>query len=520
MHLLLMDTVINRLIASLCRTLIHSFWQGLLLIVITTLLLTIAGKQRAAIRYNLVLTVFSLFLIGCGCSFVWQWNHVNDIVHGSAFAGPLTLQVPGILQGDLQTLQQLLDRCNEWLTRHDIWLVAIWVIILSAKLVKTICALWYNSRTTTRSVLVPDEYWQQQLLHLKAALRIKKTILLMESARMKIPVVIGHLKPVMLMPAGLLLSLPPDQAEAILLHELAHIRRNDYLVNLLQHFAETLFFFNPAVLWVSAWLREEREKCCDEIAVAQTHDKKGLVAALISFKQWELYGKVYQTAFHGKKEQLLHRVNHILGNHAQARSFTEKICITACFLLLAVSLSIGLAEVRHPGTPGAVAGAQNNMGTSLISHNEVADSAMFAAVGKRVHKINAVRKKAKQQTIPQELNAAILVSDEQVTLSTEQKQPALHTQMAGQDMLMAKVRREQAFQDYEKAMIDQVQARKDQEEAIRTQQEAMHQQQQARIDQEKAAIDQQRAYINFQKNMQDKKEAERQSSIILKLTNK
>ena len=104
------------------------------------------------------------------------------------------------------------------------------------------------------------------------------------------PVVIGHLKPVILIPLGCLAGLPADQVEAILLHELAHIRRSDYFVNFLQNITESIFFFNPGLLWISSLIKEERENCCDDIALEQTKNKRGLVQALISFKEQELYG--------------------------------------------------------------------------------------------------------------------------------------------------------------------------------------------------------------------------------------
>src|SRR4030095_11498069 len=95
----------------------------------------------------------------------------------------------------------------------------------------------------------------------------------LQSSLTKVPVVIGHLKPVILFPIGILNSLPQNEVEAILLHELAHIARNDFLINLLQQFTEIIFFFNPAVIWVSSCIKSERENCCDDIAISVTQDK-------------------------------------------------------------------------------------------------------------------------------------------------------------------------------------------------------------------------------------------------------
>ena len=94
------------------------------------------------------------------------------------------------------------------------------------------------------------------------------------------PTVIGWLKPVVLLPASALAGLTPRQLEAILAHELAHIRRHDYLVNLLQTLVETLLFYHPAVWWLSRRIRVERENCCDDLAVSLCGDPVAYAAAL------------------------------------------------------------------------------------------------------------------------------------------------------------------------------------------------------------------------------------------------
>jgi beta-lactamase regulating signal transducer with metallopeptidase domain len=86
----------------------------------------------------------------------------------------------------------------------------------------------------------------------------------------------------------MLTTLPASEIEAILLHELAHIRRRDYLVNLLQSFSDIIFFFNPAVLWLSSLIRDERENCCDDIAIGEVKNKKQFIHALLSFQEYNL----------------------------------------------------------------------------------------------------------------------------------------------------------------------------------------------------------------------------------------
>ena len=115
---------------------------------------------------------------------------------------------------------------------------------------------------------------------LSRRLHIARAVTLLESTLVDVPTVIGLLKPVVLLPASALGGLAPQQLEAILAHELAHIRRHDYLVNLLQTLVETVLFYHPAVWWLSRRIRIERENCCDDLAVSLCGDPVAYAHAL------------------------------------------------------------------------------------------------------------------------------------------------------------------------------------------------------------------------------------------------
>jgi uncharacterized protein (TIGR03435 family) len=122
--------------------------------------------------------------------------------------------------------------------------------------------------------------WRQTVERLRARLGLARAVGLRVSAMVQSPVVIGAWRPLVLVPVGMLTGMPPAQVEALLLHELAHIRRHDYLVNLVQSVAEALLFYHPAVWWVSSHIRAEREQCCDDAAVAVGGDVMTYVNAL------------------------------------------------------------------------------------------------------------------------------------------------------------------------------------------------------------------------------------------------
>ncbi len=127
--------------------------------------------------------------------------------------------------------------------------------------------------------------WQHRVTKLSNRIRQTRPVLLLESALAETPLTIGLWRPVILMPLGLLAGLPTEQVEAILLHELAHIRRHDYLVNLLQAAVEGLLFYHPATWWVSHVIRREREMCCDDLVVSATGDTLAYTHALAAIEE-------------------------------------------------------------------------------------------------------------------------------------------------------------------------------------------------------------------------------------------
>lgn len=144
---------------------------------------------------------------------------------------------------------------------------------------------WIQVRRMTRRATRPvDEGWELALIRLRRRLGIEHAVMLLESAAAPVPAVIGWLRPVILVPASAFAGLTPEQLEAILAHELAHVRRHDYLINLLQAVVETLLFYHPAVWWVSRQVRQERESCCDDLAVSVCGDRLGYARALAALE--------------------------------------------------------------------------------------------------------------------------------------------------------------------------------------------------------------------------------------------
>lgn len=327
---------IERLLQAFSWMLVHSLWQGLLLAVITAILLQSAKRARAQLRYSIVFIQFVLFILACTWTFVHGLGGPSETM--VPLAGAIGQNASQLLNLDAVNVKQFADSCAGYISDHASLLVLVWAVVFTFRSFRMVQGLIYLQKTRNTHIHAVAD-WNERLSFLCRKLQINRHIRLLESARIKVPMVIGHLKPVILMPAGLLAGLPVEQIEAVLLHELAHIRRHDYLVNLLQTICETVYFFNPGLLWISALLRDEREHCCDDIALGQTRNKKEFIQALISFKEHAMYSYPSAVAFPGKKNQLLQRVSRIINNKNQSLGTGEKVFFLAGIILLAAILS-------------------------------------------------------------------------------------------------------------------------------------------------------------------------------------
>ena len=140
---------------------------------------------------------------------------------------------------------------------------------------------------------------------------LRRATQILQSTLVQVPVVAGYFRPVILVPMSVISGLPASQLEAILAHELAHIRRHDYLVNLLQTLLETVFFYHPAVWWLSRQIRNERENCCDDLAVGVVGSGVDYGRALLAVA--ELHRPSTALVLGVRDGSLLARVRRILG---------------------------------------------------------------------------------------------------------------------------------------------------------------------------------------------------------------
>ncbi len=222
------------------------------------------------------------------------------------------------------------------------WLPLIWACGASLLSARILAGWWLERRLVQSSAPLPGD-WAERLSMVALASGLSRKWRAAVSERITIPQVSGILRPILLLPASALTQIAPDQLEAILAHELAHIRRHDYLMNLLQTAVECLLFYHPAVWWLSRRVREDRELCCDAAAVEYCGDRAAYAKALLALEESR---PILAMAASGGS--LRDRVASLLG-HRRPASFV--LPVTAILLVAAGLTWASQTEPPEPPPP-------------------------------------------------------------------------------------------------------------------------------------------------------------------------
>jgi bla regulator protein BlaR1 len=533
------------MIQAICWGLIHSLWQGMLLAIAAGGVIFCTKRSTAAVRYGWICGLFFLFLAAVGLTFFYELNRAAEsgVVAGSVYsaaANAFLVQVDGL---------------GQYCSAHDQLIVSVWFIFFSVKSVRLAAGWGYMQHLRREGAVAAPAKWVERVKLLGGQLGIRQTVKLVESGLVRVPIVIGHLRPIIFIPLGLINQLPAGEMEAVLLHELAHIRRYDYVVNFLQQIAECLFFFNPGLLWISSLLREERENCCDDIAIARTRDRVAFVRALVRFKEHSLQGGAV-LAFPAGKRQLLHRVLRISQQQNKSLNRGERLFLLgSCLILVLLFFSLhrpGAWKEEGRGRGGndhlavetemamapksvAVEAGSKDLIAVLQTREQVAKNLQWveqqlnqlhhkAAVGKagrRQVKRDAWPKVRDRQAGDEKRQVSAEVGNEEsVAVSEGQRQSGLDREkvlrnqeqdrLNGlQDQLVElESQRQQAVREQEEARLDREQAERDREQAVRDREQAERDRAQAIKDRHQAELDRIQAEKDRMQADKDRMQAE------------
>ena len=316
-------------------TLVHSLWQGLVIFLLLSIGLHLCRKSSPGIRYRMGVGALLSLSVWVFYTFYFYYTQMTprlELVHSGLAMDPFVLPVPEQLY-ETSFWTGLSNFFQEFIQVYALELAGVWLLGVGLFLIRWIGGISYTYQLKSILSVPVREEWQLRVNQLAEQMGVKKYIPLLESARIEIPMVIGHLKPVILFPMGMISGLTPDQVEAIVAHELAHIHRRDYLVNVLLSSLEIFFFYHPIYWWISQRVADERELCCDDKAVEVTGNPRGYAEALVEMETL-LHKPSFAMAFQGRKNHLLARIKRICLGEGQAhRTETGKVGLTMGLLV-------------------------------------------------------------------------------------------------------------------------------------------------------------------------------------------
>jgi uncharacterized protein (TIGR03435 family) len=295
-------------------TLLHFVWQGTLIGAATAVLLQMLRRRSPQARYTAACAALVLMLAApvvtaftLGRSTPVSLYSVSPVATRSFGAAVPARSYDSRADAAAAPASRLNESNIPWLTI----VVAVWMAGVAVLMTRVAGAWWAVRRLQRAAFASAPSRFLAHAQRLSLRLGLDRALHVVDSIDVDTPTVVGWLKPAILLPVAAMANLTPAQVEAVLAHELAHVRRHDGLVNLLQIAAETVLFYHPAVWWVSSQIRAEREHCCDEIATSVCGDAITYAEALVELERWR--AEAATLALTATGGPLLMRVRRILG---------------------------------------------------------------------------------------------------------------------------------------------------------------------------------------------------------------
>lgn len=324
-----MEAIINNLVKAIGWSILHSLWQGAIIFAVLFIVLALKPKMSAKLKHNFSIGALFLIFFSFCLTFTSLFN-----LPSKAAASTANLELNGIAMQQFYSLTNSLSFKTE---RYFPFIVAIYVIGISFQLVVLISGYIKLKKLKQLHITALPNEWLGVAERTLTKLGITKKVQFFLSEKVNIPLAVGFLKPVVLFPVALVAQLDIKQVEAILIHELSHIRRNDYILNLIKTGIETLLFFNPFVWLTSRFIHIEREHACDDLVVKFTNSPITYAHALLKL---ELIKDKTQPALSlaatGKNQHLYQRIKRITDMKTNYMNAKQKI-IALCLILATVA---------------------------------------------------------------------------------------------------------------------------------------------------------------------------------------
>jgi beta-lactamase regulating signal transducer with metallopeptidase domain len=492
--------------AALATALLHSLWQCAMLGAGAAAALWLLDRRSAALRHAMGIG----FLLAM--ALVPAWTFLRCLSPQLVGVTTWVLTVPAV--PGLETASgALMQSWSGWATP----LCVVWTLGVVAMLVRLAGGLWWVDRLDRRAFQALPPAWLERLHALQRTMSISRTIVVRLADDVLVPFTARLFQPIIWIPCALFARLSQSQLEALLAHELAHIRRLDWLWNGIQCVIEALLFFHPGVWWLSHRIREERERACDAIAATVCADPVSLAEALAALAHDRQPRPRLLLA--ANAHPLHDRINHLLtGAPTPPRSSMRFVLLavmsTGAFLAAPVGISDSVASrrtdptaitefsaVQHRVGPTAAQDSVRRASDAGRTTANVIDRYQIASDIAPVSRERAKASRVAEDTLRRREHAA---RDADATAHDRER--------AARDQEQAARDQEQAARDQEQAARDQEQAARDQEQAARDQEQASRDQEQAARDQEQAARDQEQAARDQEQTARDAEQAARDAA--------
>jgi len=316
----------------------ESLWQAALLWLMYQLLSNTFFKNSPSLKHAAaVCAVFGAFI----------WFGATLVQHYSDIAS-LSQSVANISENGLTTAQAILAITDAGFADSQLMRIAntflpyfstAYLIVLLVLSIKLCNAYIYSRQLRTKGLIEVDSYWANFVSKYAKRIGISRKVKIYFSGFIDVPATLDFFKPVILIPVAAFNHLTTEQVESVLLHELAHIRRNDYLVNIIISVIETILFFNPFVLLLGKSLKKEREHCCDDLVLHYKFDPHSYASALLSLEKMRIGFQTVAVAATGNSNQLLGRVKRIMNVKSTNFNYGQKLLALAVIAFILISIA-------------------------------------------------------------------------------------------------------------------------------------------------------------------------------------
>jgi beta-lactamase regulating signal transducer with metallopeptidase domain len=361
-----MSLLAIRLPEMIGLTILHSLWQITLLWIVLITVLRLCPKASSPIRYTLAISTLILSVLTTVATAVYEWQlHATSEETFALSNG--TAQTMEIVY--ITVKETLLSRITDALNASVPLLAWLWcagLVVMGARFGGSF--FYLRTLRAHKNIAAISPVWQQGLKRLSRALGLRCEVAIATSARITSPLTLGSISPIILIPAGLLSGLSTAQVEAILVHELYHIKRCDYIINICQALVEVLLFYHPAIWHINNIIREERENCCDDQTLAFCGDAIAYARALTRIQEINTLTKptLAMSATGPNAANFSNRIKRLFNVYPSPAQALSRGIFAIGFLIAYLGIVVASANVSPAG---AVEPERTPMTTSVSDHN-------------------------------------------------------------------------------------------------------------------------------------------------------